>query len=128
MCCCHGAKAPLDRCYEIVDRSPPFPGVGDDSTHGCECVLDAMVELGIQDRLSLLGSLALGDIDVDADHALCVAGLVILYVTARLDPPDRSAGAHNATLCMMLAAQLGKNLLAVLQKLRQVFWMDPGSP
>src|SRR5262245_17573425 len=128
MGCCHGAKAPLDRGYEIVDRSAPFPGLGDDSTDGGECVLDAMVELGIQDRSSLLGSLAVGDIDVDADHARCVAGLVILNVAARLDPPDRSAGAHNATLCTMLAAQLGKYLSAVLQELRQVVWMDPGSP
>src|SRR5688572_7557111 len=87
-----------------------------------------MVELGIQDRSSLLGSLALGDIDVDTDQALYAAGLVILNVTARLDPPDCSAGAHNAKLCMMLAAQLGKYLSAVLQKLRQVIRMDLGSP
>src|SRR5262245_5567180 len=87
-----------------------------------------MVELGIQNRPSLFGSLALGDIDVDADHPLCVAGMVILYVTARLDPPDRSAGPRNAKLCMMLAAQLGKYLLAQLQELRQVIRMDLGSP
>src|SRR5688572_6269268 len=104
MCCCHGAKTPLERCYEPVDRSAPFPGVGGDSPDGGECVLDAMVELGIQDRSGLLGSLARGDIDVDADQAPCVAGLVVLYVTARLNPPDRSAWAHNSKLCMVLPA------------------------
>src|SRR5262245_54282444 len=128
MCCCHGANAPLERCYEIVDRPAAFSGLGDDSTDGGECVLDTMVELGVQDRSSLLGSLALGDVDVDADHALCSVGLAILYVSARLDPPDRSAGTHYAALCMMLAAPLSKYLSAVLQKLWQVIWMDPGSP
>src|SRR5262245_56554403 len=108
MRCCHRANAALERCDKIFDRSASFPGVGDDGADGGKCVLDTMVELGIQDRSGLLGSLAFGDIDVDADHASCVAGLVILHVTARLDPPDRSTGTHNAKLGMMLAAQLHK--------------------
>src|SRR5262245_51591483 len=128
MRCRHGAKAPLERCYEPVDRSGRLSGVGDDSADGGECVLDALVELGIQGRSSFLCSLALGDVDVDADHAPCVAGLVILDATARLDPPDRSAGAHNAILCMMLAAQLREYLMAALQELLQVIGMNQGSP
>src|SRR5262249_5671942 len=67
---------------------------------------------------------ALGHIDVDADQAFRVAGLVILYKTATLDPPDRSAGTQNPKLRVMLAAPLGICALAARQKRRQVFGMD----
>src|SRR5262245_7723165 len=102
--------------------------MGDNGVDGGKCVLDAMVELGIQVPSGLFSLLALGDIDVNADHAFCAVGLVIFNVAARLDPPDRSAGEYNAKLGMMLSEQLGKYLLAVLQELRQVIWMDLGSP
>ena len=49
-----------------------------------------------------------GNVDVHADQTICVAGLIILYETARLDPADRSAGTHKAKFCAMLAAPLGK--------------------
>src|SRR5436190_18910118 len=108
MRCCHRANPSLKCRTEISDRSAPLPGLGDDGTDGGEGVFDAMVELSIQDHSSLFGSLALGDIDVDADQTFCVAGLVILNETARLDPADRSGGTQNAKLCVMLAAPLGK--------------------
>src|SRR5215475_11863289 len=108
MGCCHRANASIERRYEISDRSAPLPGVRDDSGDGCERVFDTVVEFGIQDLTGLFGSLALGDVDVYADQALCVAGLVILYKTARLDPAHRPAGTYNAKLCVMLAAPLGK--------------------
>ena len=73
-----------------------------------ERIFDAMIKFGIQDFAGLFGSLALGDIDVHADYAFCVTGLVILYETARLDPADRSAGTHNAMLCVVITAPLGK--------------------
>src|SRR5215475_10597969 len=123
MRCCHRANTSLKCHSEINNRSAPLLGVRDDSSDSCECVFDAMVELGIQDFSGLLGSLALCDVDVHADHASCVACLVILYETACLDPADRSAGTHNAKLCVMLAAPLGTQMFAVLQKLRQVVWM-----
>src|SRR5262244_980625 len=100
--------------------SSPLPGVGDDSSDRCERVFDAMIEFGIQDFAGLFGSLALGDVDVHADQASCVAGLIILDEATRLDPADRSAGTHNAELCMMLAAPFGKYLLTVRKILRQV--------
>src|SRR5262245_55719412 len=108
MRCCHRANAPLKCRSEISDRSAPLPTVRDDSGDSCERVFDAMVEFGIQNFAGLFGALALADVDVHADHASCVAGLIILYGTARLDPADRSAGTHNAKLCVMLAAPLGK--------------------
>src|SRR5215472_9652499 len=108
MSCCHRANASLKCRGEIRDRSAPLPGVGDDGSHSCERVLDAMVKFGIQDFAGLFGSLALGDIDVHADHASCVTGLVILYETARLDPANRSARAHNPKLCVMFGVPLGK--------------------
>jgi hypothetical protein len=85
-----------------------MPGLGDDGTDGRECVLDAVVEFGVQSFAGFFGSLALSNVDVNADQAFCETGSVILYGTARLDPADRSAGMHNAKLCVMLAAPLGK--------------------
>src|SRR5262249_25413374 len=108
MGCRHRANASLKRRSEISDRSAPLLGVGDDSSDGCERVLDTVVEFGIQDFAGLLGSLALGDIDAYPAQALSQAGLVILYKTARLDPPDRPARTQNAKLGVMLAPPLGK--------------------
>src|SRR5262245_50364737 len=108
VCRCHRANASIERRYEIGDRSAPLPGMGNNGADGRECVLDAMVELGGQSALLFVHPFALGDVDVHADQASCVTGLVILYRTARLDPADRSAGTHNAKLCVMLAALLGK--------------------
>src|SRR5215471_11264340 len=108
MRCRHRANASLKRIYETVDRSASPVGVGDECADGRESVFDAMVKFGIQDFAGLFGSLAFGDVDLHADHASCVAGLVIFYKTARLDPSDRSAGTHNTKLRMMLAALLGK--------------------
>src|SRR5215467_1702321 len=105
---CHRANASLKCHREISNRSAPLPGLGNDSGDGCKRIFDAVVELGIQDFAGLFRSFALGDVDVHADHASCVASLVILDEAARLDPADRSAGTHNAKLCMMLAATLGK--------------------
>src|SRR5262249_39759228 len=108
MGCCHRANASLKSRSEISDRSALLLGVGDDSSDGRKRVLDAVVEFGVQDFTGLFGTLALGDVDVHADQASCVTGLVILYETARFDPADRSAGSHNAKLGVMLAAPLGK--------------------
>src|SRR5690349_21388905 len=108
MGCRHRANAPLKCRSEISDRSAPLPGVGDDGSDGCERIFNAVVQFGIQYFAALLGSLALGDVDVHADQALRVSGLVILYEAARLDPADRSARTHNAKFCVMLAAPLGK--------------------
>src|SRR5262249_17601778 len=108
MCCCHRANAPLKCRSEINDRSSPLPSVGDDGSDGRKRVFNAVVEFSIQDFSGLFGSLAISDVDVHADHAFCATGLVILYETTRLDPADRSAGAHNTMLCVMLAAPLGK--------------------
>src|SRR5258705_10370159 len=44
----HRMEAPLKRLYEIGNRVAPMAGVGDDSSDGGECVLDAMVKLGVQ--------------------------------------------------------------------------------
>src|SRR5215469_7980502 len=104
MRCRHRVNASLNCRGEVGDRSAPSPGVGNNSADGRKCVLDAMVKFSIQDFAGLFGSLALGHVDLHADHASCVAGLVILYETARLDPADRSAGTYNAKLCVMLAA------------------------
>src|SRR5262249_33040663 len=120
MRCRHRVNASLKCRSEISDRSAPLPGAGDDSSNSCKRVFDAVVEFCIQDLAGLFGSLALGDVDVHADQASCVAGLIILDEAARLDPADRSAGTHNAELCMMLAAPFGKYLLTMLKILRQV--------
>src|SRR5215831_13387185 len=123
MRCCHRANASLKSRSKISDRSAPLPGVGDDSSDGRERVFDAMIEFGIQDFAGLFGSLALGDVDVHADQASCVAGLIIVDEATRLDPADRSGGTHNAELCMMLAAPFGKYLLTMLKILRQIVGM-----
>src|SRR5262245_32195462 len=107
MRCCHRANASLKCCSEISDRSA-LSTLRDDSGDGCERVFDAVVEFGIQDFAGLLGSLALADVDVHAYQTLCLTGLIILYETARFDPANGSAGAHNAELCVMLAAPIGK--------------------
>jgi hypothetical protein len=108
MRCCHRANASLKCRSEISDRSSPLLSVGDDSSDGCERVFDAVVEFGIQDFAGLFSSLALGDVDIYADQTPCMAGLIIFYETARLDPAHRSAGTYDAKLCVMLAAPLGK--------------------
>src|SRR5215475_6563089 len=108
MSCRHGANASFKCRSKISDRSAPLLGVGDHRSDGRERVFDAVVKFGIQDFTSLFGSLALGYVDVHADQALSVAGLVIRYETARLDPADRSEGTHNAKFCVMLAAPLSK--------------------
>src|SRR5262245_5093728 len=108
VCRCHRANASIERRYEIGDRSGPVPGVRDNRADGRERVLNAVVKFSIQDFAGLFGSLALGDVNVHADQASRVTGLVILYETAGLDPANRSAGTHNAKLCVMLATLLGK--------------------
>src|SRR5262245_27301197 len=108
VCRCHRSNAPIKCRSEISNRSDPLPRVGNDSSDGRERVFDAVVEFSIQDFARLFGSLTLGDVDVHADQAFCVTGLIILYETARLDPPDRSTGTHNAKLCVMLAVLLRK--------------------
>src|SRR5689334_11693896 len=114
VCRCHRANTSVERHCEIGDRSVPLPGVGNDSSDGRERIFDAMIEFGIQDFAGLFGLLALGDVDVHADQASCVAGLIILDEATRLDPADRSAGTQNAELCMMLTAPFCKYLLTML--------------
>src|SRR5262245_6262495 len=120
VCRCHRANTSVERYCEIGDRSVPSSGLGDDSSDGRERIFDAMIEFGIQNFAGLFGSLALGDVDVHADQASCVTGLIVLDEATRLDPADRSAGTHNAELCMLLAAPFGKYLLTMLKILRQV--------
>src|SRR5262249_18543289 len=79
MRCRHRVNASLNCRGEVGDRSAPLAGVGNDSADGRKCVLDAMVKFSIQDFAGLLGSLALGNVDVHADQASCVTGLIILY-------------------------------------------------
>src|SRR5262249_37446747 len=119
-----GLDAVIDRSNEIRSRRIGALCLENDGTDRCEDILYASVEFGMQHIALLLSLLALGDVDVHADQAFCVAGLVILYETARLDPADRAARTHNAKLCVMLAAPLYKYLLAMLKILRQVLWVD----
>src|SRR5262249_33463058 len=103
MRCCHRANASLKCCGEIRDRSGPLPGMGDDSSHGRESVFDAMVEFGIQDFAGLLGSLALGNVDVDADHPLGVPRGIVRDEAARLNPSQPAIRANNSVLKIMFA-------------------------
>jgi hypothetical protein len=63
-------KPPLERYYEIGNRLAPLAGVGDDSSDGGECVLDAMVKLGVQASSRVLSALALGHIVDESKEVL----------------------------------------------------------
>jgi hypothetical protein len=56
----------------------------------------ALVQLGDQQALVVLGFSPLGHIDIDARHALGTAGTVIVNKASRLNPPDFVAGTDEA--------------------------------
>src|SRR5215831_7065197 len=77
LCCCHRANASVECRYEIGNRFTPNRSLGNDGADSREGVLDTVVELRNQDTLALLCSLALGDIDVNANHSLCAPIAII---------------------------------------------------
>src|SRR5262249_34879446 len=112
MRCCHRANASLKCRSEICDRSGPLPGMGDDGSDGCERIFDAVVEFGIQDFAGLLGSPALGDVDVHADYSLGAPLAIVQGEAARLDPSHLAVGKNNAILQTILALSVGEGLAA----------------
>src|SRR5215470_11843467 len=98
MRCRHRVNASLKRAYEIGHRSAPLLGMGNDSGDGRNRVLDAMVELGIQKFLGLLSSLALGDVDADADDPLRARVTIVRNETTPFHPTNLTVCANNAVL------------------------------
>ena len=69
-----------------------------------------MIEFGNQYAELFLSSLALGDVDIDANHALGVTVAAIRHETARFDPSNFAIGSNNAILHTVLALPLQERL------------------
>src|SRR5262245_61305857 len=123
VCRGHGANASIERGYKIGHRSAPLPGVGNKSTNGRECVLDAMVELGQQGALLFLHSFALGYVNADADDSVRASRSVIRNETARLDPSHLATGTNDTILYAIFAPVHIERLAAKLVYLLYVVWV-----
>jgi signal transduction histidine kinase len=94
----------VERVYELVRRSAALPGALRDRGDAGEHILHAMVQLGDQQALVLLGFSAFGHINVNPRHALGATGMVVGNEASRFNPPDLSAGPDKAKFIDDLAS------------------------
>src|SRR5262245_9850362 len=99
-----------------------------DGADGGEHVFDAVVELGHQHTLVLFRSLALGDVDVDANYALRTTVVVVRREAARLDPADRAISMYDPVLRIGFSASLLPNPIALCVEPRKVLGVNAGPP
>src|SRR5204863_3292181 len=85
------------------------------------------VELRIEVGEPGLGLLAFSDIDVDANHPLCVPIAVVGNEAARFDPPN-AARTSNTILHVIFALALAESLAAEHIQSLNVFWVHAGQP
>src|SRR5262245_9677175 len=97
--CRHRANAPVESRYEIGHRSISAGGLRNNRTDGRECVLDTMVELRDEHALVFLCELALGDIEIIAEHAGGLSRRLIINGTSHgQDPSNLPVWADDAEL------------------------------
>ena len=108
-------------------RASGFLCLGDNSADGREHILDAMVKLGDQDTLALLGPLAFGDIDVDANYPLWAPIAGVGNEAARFDPSN-FASANDTILRTVLPPPLAECLLTERTYAITVLWQGSGLP
>src|SRR5215475_3639379 len=124
---CQGRNAPIEGGNEIGHRCIGVLRLRDDCPDGGEQVLRPVVELGIEDIPMLLRLLALGDIDIDAYHALWRAIVAIHDETARLDPAQLTF-AHEAVFDAVFAPAFVECLQTTVFDPLQILWMNARPP
>src|SRR5262245_10054280 len=87
-----------------------------------------MVEFGHQNALTILSPLALGDVDVDADHSLRIAVSIVQDEAVRLDPTQRTVRTHDTILDVVFTNSFAEGLASPLGDAIAVFSMGSGTP
>src|SRR5262245_33528416 len=87
-----------------------------------------MVQLRDEQPLVLLSPLAIRNVYVDADHALCASIVGVGTEGARLDPADGAIWAKNAILRFVLAAPLSDGVVAACIEPPEIIGVYAGAP
>src|SRR5262245_916920 len=99
-----------------------------DHGNGGEHILDAMVELGDQQALLHLHSLALRYVNIDADYACRVSGTVVRNQGTRFYPLHRAIWRNDTIFRVLRTASFSKCLAVKSVKPSEVVRMHTGSP
>jgi hypothetical protein len=90
--------ATREHVEKLIGRPATLPGALRDRGDACEHILYAMVELGDQQGLVLLGFSAFGYINVNTRHALGATGMVVGNEASCFNPPGLTTGPDKAKL------------------------------
>ena len=108
-----GIDTALEHGDEVVHRFGCVASSMRDGGNARQSILHAMIELGDQEGLVVLGLSAFGGIDVDADHATGAPGIVIANAGSGFDPPHLAAWSDNAKLVNTLGLTFFESAAAV---------------
>ena len=125
---CQRLDAVIDRSHDIRGGRVGTLCLGDDGTDRREHILYAMVELGIQKFLGLLGSLALRNVDVDADRPLRFSLAIIGNETPRFDLSNLTAGENDTILDVIFAPALAERFTPEHLQSLNVLWVHTSQP
>src|SRR5262245_10481423 len=124
----HGSDTAVQCSREVRYLRVALLGTRNDGTDGGEHVFDTVVELGHQHALVLFRSLALGDVDVDANNALRTTVMVVGGEAAHLDPAGLAIGMYHPIFRIRFSASLLPNPVALCVEPRKVLGVDAGPP